>query len=141
MIRLCITALCFWSLGAVPMLLSSDKLYPVDLTHHATYRNILAGKLCQTRFSYGRAVFLPSFTPEASVSVYAEVRENLRVDYVVSYRETEANMFQATQASRFPGKADRIKIHRIDASISKQLAELLGQAWSSMVQPDRLMTT
>ena len=110
-----------------------DHLAPVNLNEHPSYRKMLTSKLCVTPFNFGRAILLPPFDPESSTSIYS-VSNNGKVSYYVTEISATANIWQRTDAVRFPERAKEVKVHRLDAKLPAETAELIKQLFARMLE-------
>jgi len=105
-----------------------DHLVPVNLNENRAYRTILLSKLSPTPFDCGRAILLPPFEPEASISIYSTWR-NGRLAYGVTYISAEGNLWQRTDAGRQPSLAKAVHVRRLDANMPERTGILLRQVW------------
>jgi hypothetical protein len=110
-----------------------DHLAPVNVEEHPSYRKLLRSKLCLTPFNCGRAILLPPFDPESSTSIYS-VSNNGQVSYYVTEISVTANIWQRTDAVRYPERAKEVKVQRLDAQLPAQTAELIKRVYLRMLE-------
>jgi len=112
---------------------ANDYLQVVDLKENKAYRQILQSKLDLTPFNCGRSLVLPPFEAEGSTSVYSVRRDGGRMYYVTNVAAAQ-NLWQKTDASHFPAKAQSVKVTRRDAKIPQQTAELVREVSLRMLR-------
>jgi hypothetical protein len=110
-----------------------DHLVPLTPEQNSTYRNILLSKIGVTPFNCGRAMLLPPSEPEASISVYWLTENGKRIYFVTSMSAAK-NLWQQTDAIRYPMRAKSVQVDRIDAEIPGRTARLIRDVWLRMLK-------
>jgi len=127
-VLLILTVTAALSAAAVP-----DQPRPVD-PQEAKYRALLYQKLCLTPFDCGRIIVMPPFQKsEISVSIYSRRCSAGAIEYYATSVEAADNLRDSSDAGRFPDRAKRVKVRRIDAPIPEKTAQLLKQVWLRML--------
>jgi hypothetical protein len=110
----------------------ADHLVPIQPDTSPSYRKLLMSKLAVTPFNCGRAILFPPFQAEGVTSVYW-ISENGKRTYYVTSVDAAENLWQRTDAGRYPEKAESVKIRRCDASIPEKTALLVREVWRGML--------
>jgi hypothetical protein len=110
----------------------TDHLLPSDRGEHLAYYQLLEQLLGTSKFDCGRAIVMPSFEPEYSISLY-KTADAAVSSYYVTYFTAETNLWQRTNGGRDSQKAASLKARRIDVAIPETSALILREVWERML--------